>query len=117
MSIAAELESLRELHASLALSDDEFAKPKKAPLGGSRSNARGLAIASLACCCSAVLTGPLGGIAGLLLGILVLRDVKRSGNATGRGLAVAGVLLGAVILVANAILAVVFLYAMTHWRD
>jgi hypothetical protein len=85
MSIAAELAKLRELHDNGALSDEEFAKAKEALLGRSPSNAPGLAIASLAVSCSALIFGPPGAIAGILLGAFALRGIKRAVVPPGKG--------------------------------
>ncbi len=76
----------------------------------------GLAVASLICGIAGVCTGGVGGIVGIILGIVALGKIKRSGGAMGgRGLAIAAIIVGAVTLVMGAIFlgmpVVVYLFA------
>ncbi len=56
-----------------------------------------MAIASLVCAIVGVFCG-VGSILGIVLGVIALNQVKRSGQA-GRGLALAGIIVGAIMLV------------------
>ena len=118
MSIAADLAKLQELHDNNAHSamrswprprtPSWVARPARPP--ASRSPRwRSLY--------GAVLSGPVGPSPGSCWASSPYREVKRSGNVFGERAGHGGRDMGAVILVANAIMAVVFLYAMTHWQD
>lgn len=50
--------------------------------------------------------GPVVAIVGVVLGIIALNQIKQSGE-NGRGLAIAGIIVGAVILVLTVILVIV----------
>jgi hypothetical protein len=68
--------------------------PSPDATGASRTaKTAGLAIASLVAGILGLCTAGLGGIAGLVLGIVALRKIGRSGGALrGRGLAIAGLI-------------------------
>jgi hypothetical protein len=71
-----------------------------------------LAIASLVCAVVPFL-GPVGPIAGIVLGILALRAIKRDDRLTGQGLAIAGIVYGAAMIVGIGI----FVFVLSQWRD
>jgi len=81
----------------------------------------GLATASLVCGILGPCTVGLAAIAGLILGIIALsRIAKSAGQLTGRGLAIAGIILSAatpVLLAIVAMLAAILLPALTHTRS
>ena len=64
----------------------------------------GLAIASLVCSVIGLLCG-VGSIVGVILGIVALGQIKKSGQQ-GRGLAIAGIAVGAVFLVIGVIVGI-----------
>ena len=66
--------------------------PGAAPAAGTN----GLAIASLVCSVVGVVCG-IGSILGIVLGIIAMNQIKRTGQG-GRGLALAGIIVGAVLL-------------------
>jgi len=66
--------------------------PGAAPAAGTN----GLDIASLVCSVVGVLCG-IGSILGIVLGIIALNQIKQTGQG-GRGLALAGIIVGAVLL-------------------
>ena len=80
----------------------------------------GLAIAALACGIAAWFIVPvLGSIAAVILGIVALGRIRRTGER-GHGMAVAGIVLGAVSLVVSviaiiAIIAAITNYGYWHW--
>ncbi|SRR6266566_5038573 len=63
------------------------------PVGPARRNP--LAIASLCCGIGQILLSPIAGIAGLILGIIALNQIKARGES-GRGMALAGVILSSI---------------------
>jgi hypothetical protein len=63
------------------------------PIGPPRRN--GLAIAALCCGIGQILIGILAGIPALILGIIALNQIKTRGES-GRGMAIAGIVLGAI---------------------
>jgi Domain of unknown function (DUF4190) len=63
------------------------------PVGPARRNP--LAIAALCCGIGQILLGLLAGIPALVLGLIALNQIKTSGES-GRGMAIAGVTLGAI---------------------
>jgi len=76
------------------------------PSSSASSKTSGLAIASLVCGIAGLCTAGLGGIVGLILGIIALRKIKAScGTMDGRGLAIAGIIVGC----ASVVIYVVFL--------
>lgn len=74
------------------------APPAVAPIvGGPRTN--GLAIASLACSVGSLLVCGISAVAGVVLGHLARRQIRRSGGTqTGDGMAIAGLVIGYLIL-------------------
>ena len=62
----------------------------------------GLAIASFVCSFLGGASGGIGAIVGIVLGVIALNQIKKSGQG-GRGLALAGITVGAVWLVIGAI--------------
>lgn len=77
--------------------------------GFAPQHTNGLAIASLVTSLAAVLL-PITGAVGLVLGIVALRAIQRDGTQ-GRGLAIAGIAVGAVFTV-MAVLSIIFMIAM-----
>lgn len=79
----------------------------------------GLAIGSLAASIlgfpllSACFTGVAGWVAGIVLGIVALNQIKRT-NQSGRGMAIAGIAVGAAGLVLGAIMLLVYLIAISR---
>ena len=70
--------------------------PAGYPVAAPAAGTNGLAIASLVCSVVGVLCG-IGSIAGIVLGIIALNQIKQTGQG-GRGLALAGIIVGAVLL-------------------
>ena len=68
------------------------------PQGGNNN----MAIASLVLSLIGIFCG-FGSIAGIVVGIIALNQIKQSGNDAGRGLAIAGIAVGAVTLVLGGI--------------
>jgi hypothetical protein len=81
----------------------------------------GGAIASLVCSLLGLVTCGLSAIVGVILGIVALRRIHRSqGMLRGRGLAIAGIVLGCVLFVMGAILgaipaSVIFRNEINNW--
>ena len=65
----------------------------------------GLAIASLCCGIGQILIGILAGIPALVLGIIALNQINTRGES-GRGMAIAGIILGAIGILATIILVI-----------
>lgn len=80
--------------------------PGAAPPAGTNS----LAIASLVCSVVGVLCG-IGSILGIVLGVIALNQIKQTGQA-GRGLAQAGIIVGAVLLALGIIGYIVYFSSM-----
>ncbi|GGK69651.1 DUF4190 domain-containing protein [Nocardia camponoti] len=59
----------------------------------------GMAIASLVTSLTGLVTCGLGGIVGLILGFIALNQTKEPGQEAGRGLAIAGVIIGALMTI------------------
>jgi Domain of unknown function (DUF4190) len=72
-----------------------------------------LAIAALCCGIGQCVAGPFAAIAALILGPMALSQIRQSGE-DGRGMAIAGIILGAVGLILGVILLVVFLVIVHH---
>ena len=72
----------------------------------------GFAIASLALSIMSVALGPFGFIPGIICGHLGLRRISRDSLKTGRGLAIAGLIIGYLALVAFVILVYRYFDAM-----
>jgi uncharacterized protein DUF4190 len=75
--------------------------PPPPPLPQNRSSPPGIAIASFILGIIGVMIGlacaiPLPGIIALLLGIVALAQMRSAPNSTGRGLAIAGIVMGAI---------------------
>ena len=73
------------------------------PMGGAQQKTSGKAIAALICgilgCCVPYL-GLLVGIAGLILGIMAMKEIKANPAAIkGKGMALTGVILGAIAII------------------
>ena len=71
-----------------------------------------LAIASLCCGIGQILVGILAGIPAIVLGFVAIRQIRQTGE-NGRGMAIAGIVLGFVSIIATAVLIVVFM-ALVH---
>lgn len=56
----------------------------------------GLAIGSLVCSIAGLVTCALSSIAGVILGVIALKQIKQTGEE-GRGMAIAGVVVGAIV--------------------
>jgi hypothetical protein len=76
-----------------------------------RTNA--LAIASFVAAIAGLLTCGIGDILGLIFGVVGLSQIRRSGEG-GRGLAIAGIVVSAVIL---AFMVAAFIFGSTHRHD
>lgn len=79
--------------------------PPPAPTG-----TNGMAIASLACSVVGAFLCGIGSIVGIVLGVIALNQIKQTGQG-GRSLALAGIIVGAVALVAGVIWAFVYFTA------
>jgi hypothetical protein len=66
------------------------------------SNTNGFAIASLVCSLLGILLAFLGPVAGIVFGIVGLRQTEQRGES-GRGLAIAGIVVGVVVLLLDII--------------
>jgi hypothetical protein len=53
-----------------------------------------MAVLSLVMSCLVLMLGPLGSIPGIVLGHLALGEIRRDGSVEGRGLAIAGLVIG-----------------------
>ncbi len=71
--------------------------PPEPPAPVPRRRTNGMAIASL-CCALATPLFPLAWILGLIFGYIALRQIRDDPTQTGRGLAIAGVVIGWVIV-------------------
>jgi hypothetical protein len=70
-----------------------------------------LAVAALVCACTPfLLVGP---VAGIVLGIIAVRAIKRDDRLKGRDIALAAIMLAGLILVGSCI----FLAILSQWRD
>jgi len=78
---------------------------------GRRTNS--LAVAALCCGIGQCVAGPLAGIAAIILGPMALSQIRQSGE-DGRGMAIAGLILGVAGLILSVILLVVFLAIVHH---
>ena len=59
----------------------------------------GLAIASLVLSCLSIILGPFGCLPGIVCGHLARRDIKKNPDHTGKGIALAGLLVGYMFLI------------------
>ena len=66
--------------------------------GRSGKETSGLAIASLALSCLSIVLGPLGCLPGIVCGHLARRDIRRNPDQSGKGIALAGLIVGYVFL-------------------
>ncbi len=71
--------------------------PPQGQFAGAPTGTNRLAIASLVCSVVGLLCGIIGPVVGIVLGVIALNQIKQTGQA-GRGLALAGIILGAVLL-------------------
>jgi hypothetical protein len=67
-----------------------------------------LAIASLCCGIGQLLVGILAGIPAIVLGFVAINQIRHTGE-DGRGMAIAGIVLGFISIIATAVLIVVFM--------
>jgi hypothetical protein len=70
-----------------------------------------MATASLALSCASVVLGPFGFIPGIILGVLALKEIDRTAGMSGRGAAIAGVLIGITLGVIFTLLTIAVLTA------
>jgi hypothetical protein len=75
-------------------------------LAGRKTNS--LAIASLCCGIGQLLVGILAGIPAIVLGFVAISQIRRTGE-NGRGMAIAGIVLGFVSIIATAVLIAVLI--------
>jgi Domain of unknown function (DUF4190) len=85
---------------------DPYGQPRYPQRAGRRTNS--LAIASLCCGIGQVLAGAIAGIVAIVLGLVALRQIKETGE-DGRGMAVAGIVLGIVGIMLTALLVILLL--------
>jgi hypothetical protein len=79
---------------------------------GRRTNS--LAIASLCCGIGQVLAGILAGIPAIVLGFVAISQIRRTGE-DGRGMAIAGIVLGFISIIVTAVLIVIIVFVvMVH---
>jgi hypothetical protein len=69
-----------------------------------------MAIASLVCSVVGAFLCGIGSIVGIVLGVIALNQIKQTGQG-GRGMALAGIIVGAVALVAGLIWVVIYFFA------
>jgi len=98
------------------------ASPQPSPTTAPRPKTSGLAIASLVCGISGIVTCGVSAIAGLILGIVALSKIGKSGGKIGgRGLAIAGIVVSACMIVVGFLvtgmpfLLVLFRDEITDW--
>ncbi len=73
-----------------------------------RPKTNSLAIASLCCGIGQLLVGIVAGIPAIVLGFVAIYQIRRTGEG-GRGMAIAGIVLGFVSIIATAVLITVFM--------
>lgn len=73
-----------------------YAAPGMYPPPPAPNRTNGMAIASLVCSIAGLVTCALSSIAGVVLGVIALNQIKRTGE-DGRGMALAGVIVGGVV--------------------
>ena len=104
----------------MTAADNSASAPPTQPSSGTPRRC-GLATASLVCGILGPCTAGLAAVAGLILGIVALsRIAKSAGQLTGRGLAIAGIIISAatpVLLAIVAMLTAIFVPALTHTRS
>ncbi|MET0456183.1 MAG: DUF4190 domain-containing protein [Mycobacterium sp.] len=81
--------------------------PPQGGFGGAPAKTNSLAIASLVCSVAGLLCG-VGSIVGIILGFVAMNQIKKTGEG-GHGLALAGVIVGIVLLVLGVIGSAVYL--------
>jgi hypothetical protein len=84
-----------------------------APGWGQPRKTNGLAIAALVCGIGQLLLGILAGIPGIILGFVALSQIRRTGD-NGRGMAIAGIVLGFIGIALFVILIVAIAVAGSH---
>jgi hypothetical protein len=78
------------------------------PPGRAGRKTNSLAIASLCCGIGQLLVGILAGIPAIVLGFVAINQIRHTGE-DGRGMAIAGIVLGFISIIATAVLIVVFM--------
>ena len=94
------------------------ARPPQKPV--TKPPGKGLAVASLICGIGGLLTCGLSAVAGVILGIVALVKLGKAGATSGKGLAIAGVVvagLGVLLIPVMAMLVAITLPAFTSARD
>jgi Domain of unknown function (DUF4190) len=76
--------------------------------GRVRRKTNSLAIASLCCGLGQLLVGIVAGIPAIVLGFVAIYQIRKTGEG-GRGMAIAGIVLGFVSIIATAVLIIVFI--------
>jgi len=112
-------ERMNEITAMLRTGSQRDGGLRQMPLPTRKVKTSGMAIASLILGIAGFFTMGLAALAGLILGILGLRSIKRSdGELTGNGLAIAGVIISSVSLVlATFIFITIFMPALSRVKD
>ena len=88
---------------------DEYGQPGPyITRGRVRPKTNSLAIASLCCGIGQLLVGIVAGIPAIVLGFVAIYQIRRTGEG-GRGMAIAGIVLGFVSIIATAALIIVFM--------
>src|SRR5260370_36346625 len=85
------------------------AYPPAGGVPGPAASTNGMAIASLVCSVVGAFLCGIGSIVGIVLGVIALNQIKQTGQG-GRGMALAGIIVGAVALVAGLIWVVIYFF-------
>jgi len=81
------------------------------PYGRVSRTTNSLAIASLCCGIGQVLAGILAGIPAIVLGFVAISQIRRTGE-DGRGMAIAGIVLGFISIIVTAVLIVIIFFVV-----
>jgi hypothetical protein len=81
------------------------------PYGRVSRPTNSLAIASLCCGIGQVLAGILAGIPAIVLGFVAIGQIRRTGE-DGRGMAIAGIVLGFISIIVTAVLIVIIFFVV-----
>jgi hypothetical protein len=74
-----------------------------------------LAIAALSCAIAQVIAGPLTGIPAIVLGVMSMREIRRTGEK-GRGMATAGLVLGIIGLILEVLALILIIILYVYFR-
>lgn len=75
-----------------------------------------LAIAALSCAIAQVIAGPLSGIPAIVLGVMSMREIRRTGER-GHGMAMAGLVLGIIGLILAVLALILIIVLVMYFRS